>query len=150
MAIAVIANWSLSTPQYKYVGFTLIATISVLSAIYVKLWLRQILDWKALNTAKFKIVNEMAPLLQFESKTENVKVISYEPFKREWEYLQELNALQSSKKRKVVALKSTNEEIFVPNAFFFIFIFTTIVTTFSIIFHFGEFISNWMTVLFGQ
>ena len=76
LAIAVVTNWSLFNPQYKYVGFTLVATISFLSAIYVKLWLRQILDFKALNTAKFEVINNMAPLLKFDSTAENTKILT--------------------------------------------------------------------------
>ncbi len=150
LAIAVIANWSLSNPLYRYIGFTLIVTISFLSTIYVKLWLRQILDFKALNTAKFEVLNNMSPLLKFDSNNENIIVVSYEPFKREWESMQRLEALQTTKKKRLVALKSTNEELFVPNAFFVIFIITTIVPILAICFRFSDFISNWKTLLFGQ
>lgn len=150
LAVAVIANWSISNPQYRYAGFTLIAVVSIMAAVYAKLWLKQILDFKSLNTAKFEVLNEMAPLLKFNLEADGEKrIISYEPFRREWEILQKLNALQTPKKQRFKALKSTNEELFVPNAFFVIFLSTTFMSILAILFNFGKFINGWRVLLFS-
>lgn len=152
LAIAVVSNWSVSNSPYRYAGFTLIAVISVMAAVYAKLWLKQILDFKSLNTAKFEVLNEMAPLLKFGFEgDEEKKVLSYEPFRREWDILKKLNALQTPRNQRfqIKALKSTNEELFVPNAFFMIFLSTAIMSTLAILFSFGKFIDSWKMLLFS-
>lgn len=150
LAIAVVANWSVSNSPYRYAGFTLITAVSIMAAVYARLWLKQILDFKSLNTAKFEVLNEMAPLLKFISENgEDKKVVSYEPFRREWDILKNLNALQAPKNQrfKFKALKSTNAELFVPNAFFVIFLSTAIMSALAILFSFGKFIDSWKELL---
>ncbi|WP_103667515.1 hypothetical protein [Pseudanabaena sp. BC1403] len=150
LAIAVIANWSISNSQYRYTGFTLIAVVSIMASVYAKLWLKQILDFKSLNTAKFEVLNEMAPLLKFNLEVDGErKIVSYEPFRREWEILQKLNALQAPKKQRFKALKSTNEELFVPNAFFVIFLSATFMSILAILLNLGKFVDGWRALLFS-
>jgi hypothetical protein len=149
LALAVIVNWSISNPQYKYAGFTLVFALSVMASVYANLWLKQIIDFKSLNSAKFEVLNEMAPLLKFNLEVdEDKKIISYEPFKREWEILQSMNALQTTGKQGLKALKSTNEELFVPNAFSIIFISTALISIFTIFCNLNKFIDSWKTLLF--
>jgi hypothetical protein len=149
LALAVIVNWSISNSQYKYAGFTLVFALSIMASVYANLWLKQILDFKSLNSAKFEVLNEMAPLLKFNLEVdEDKKIISYEPFKREWEILQSLNALQPSGSQGFKALKSTNEELFVPNAFFAIFVSTASVSIITILLSINKFIDSWKSLLF--
>jgi hypothetical protein len=151
LALAVIANWSVANSQYKYVSFTLIFLLSIMETAYTRLWLRQIKDLKALNTAKFEVLNEMAPLLKFDSTKSGAgeEIVSYQPFAREWEILKKLNALQNPKRHKIVALKSTDEELFIPKAFQAIFILSTLGSLIAIIFHFTSFIQTWKNILIG-
>ena len=149
LAIAVIANWSISNPQYRFSGFTLIAVVSGMASVYAKLWLKQILDFKLLNTAKFEVLNEMAPFIEFPSKDNSSKsIISYQPFKREWEIMKKMSALQNTKTFGFKALRSTSEELFVPNAFFVIFITTTIVSILAILLNVQKFVEGWKSLLF--
>jgi hypothetical protein len=149
LAIAVIANWSISTPLYRFSGFTLIAVVSGMATVYAKLWLKQILDFKLLNTAKFEVLNEMAPFIQFPGKENGEKcIVSYQPFKREWEIMKKMSALQSSRNFGFKALKSTSEELFVPNAFFVIFITSTLVSMLAIVFNVQKFAVGWKALLF--
>jgi hypothetical protein len=148
LAIAVIANWSISNPPYRFSGFTLIAVISGMASVYAKLWLKQILDFKLLNTAKFEVLNEMAPYIEFPAKTNGEKsIVSYQPFKREWEIMSEMKALQNTRQYGFKALKSTSEELFVPNAFFVIFTATTSVSLVAILLNIQEFVEGWKTLL---
>jgi hypothetical protein len=149
LAVAVIANWSISNPQYRFSGFTLIAVVSGMASVYAKLWLKQILDFKLLNTAKFEVLNEMAPFIEFPSKDNGDKcMISYQPFKREWEIMQRMSALHNTKTFGLKALRSTSEELFVPNAFFVIFVTTAIVSVLAILLNVHKFAEGWKTLLF--
>ena len=106
LAIAVIANWSISNPRYRFSGFTLIAVVSGMASVYAKLWLKQILDFKLLNTAKFEVLNEMAPFIEFPAKENGEKcIVSYQPFKREWEIMKRMSALQHSRNFGFKALR---------------------------------------------
>jgi hypothetical protein len=149
LAIAAVANWSISNPQYKYTGFTLILLLSVMGIIYVRLWHKQTLDFKALNTAKFRVLNEMAPLVRFKAG-ENIYdggIVSFQPFDREWKILQELHALQRPAKRRAIALSSTDAELFIPNAFQAIFALTGLISLVAIIFHFDAFWKSWINMI---
>lgn len=149
LAVAVIANWSISNPRYRFSGFTLIAVVSGMASVYAKLWLRQILDFKLLNTAKFEVLNEMAPFIEFPSKDNGNKCMtSYQPFKREWEIMKRMSALQNTKTFGFKALRSTSEELFVPNAFFVIFVTTTIVSILAILLNIHKFVEGWKSLLF--
>jgi len=78
---------------------------------------------EVLNNAKFKVLNEMAPLVIF-GDAERDKRVSYCPFEREWNWLKDAGAAQQARSINVIALRSTNIEYIIPRAFraFFILV----------------------------
>ena len=66
--VAVILQWSLSTPMNFVVGVVAIILLCVMAAIFCLFWVGQIDDFKSLNNAKFAVLNEMAPHLEFDSQ----------------------------------------------------------------------------------
>jgi len=101
--------------------------------------------------AKFKVMGEMAPFIFFGTQKidGNAKtIVSYKPFDREWQVLEQINALQTPNRRhNFIALKSTDAELFIPNAFMVLFSITAIVVLIAIVFHFNDFCKSWLNVL---
>lgn len=60
VAIAGIVKWSAGN-NFFYVGITAIVVLCTMAFLFCSLWLGQITDFKYLNNAKFKVLNEMAP-----------------------------------------------------------------------------------------
>jgi len=147
-AIAIIANWTFSQADNSYIGFSLIFAISLIAAFFTILWLRQIEDFKSLNKAKFSVLNQMSPLLKFNHEKHDGEIISFEPFRKEWEILTIDKALEKNNKLGFLALKSTNEELFTPKAFFTLFIITGLLSLITIVFHLSSFITTWENLLF--
>ncbi|EXI76999.1 MAG: hypothetical protein AW10_04101 [Candidatus Accumulibacter appositus] len=116
IAIATITNWSLSNPALTWVGLSADALLSVMAILFCALWIGQIRDFKNLNNAKFIVLNEMAPSVDFDIDNPG-SVISFCPFEKEWKKLMELHALQEIGRSNIVALKSSNIEYFIPKAF---------------------------------
>lgn len=145
LAIAYVWNWSNTSSQFSYVGFTITLVISLMATLFCSLWIGQIKDYKLLNNAKFDVLNEMAHNLAFES--EKIDLISSNPFQKEWEKLNKLNALQDVSSLKVIALKSSNIEYYIPKAFRIIFILIAIISIIAIITHFDLFIANWKSLM---
>lgn len=116
IAIAAITKWSLSTPGLVWVGLSAVAVLGLMATLFCALWIRQIRDFKKLKNAKFAVLNEMAPHVDFD--TDNPGTVgSYCPFDKEWKKLSELQALEEVGRSKIVALKSSNVEYFIPRAF---------------------------------
>jgi hypothetical protein len=120
VAIAVSAKWSLTNPSLIWIGFVAVAVLSGMAILFCLLWIGQIRDFKKLNNAKFAVLNEMAPKLEFHPDKPG-QVVSYRPFDREWKKLSELDALSEIHKSNIVALKSSNLEYFIPKAFVLLF-----------------------------
>jgi hypothetical protein len=116
IAIATITNWSLSTPGLVWVGLSSDIVLCLMALLFCALWVGQIRDFKKLNNAKFTVLNEMAPLVDF-YKEKPGTVVSYCPFEKEWDKLSQLNALEEVRQSDIVALKSSNIEYFIPKAF---------------------------------
>lgn len=116
--IGTIIGWSFDKP---ILPLTLLATtvISALAAAFCRWWWLQIEAYKALNSAKFKILNEMAPRVVFKEDV-GKPVGSYEPFDREWKILQATNSLEQYKKG--LALGSTWSELTIPKSFLFLYL----------------------------
>jgi hypothetical protein len=121
VAIATITNWSLSNPSLVWVGLTADTLLGVMAILFCALWIGQIRDFKNLNNAKFAVLNEMAPNVDFDIEHPGT-VISFCPFDKEWKRLSELQALQDVGRSNIVALKSSNVEYFIPKAFGFLFV----------------------------
>jgi hypothetical protein len=101
LAIGFLWNWSIDHIKYSYPCLTLVCLFSILAAIYTRYWLEQVKSYKRLNTAKFDIINKMAPDIAFDNQLfdkEIVDIVSSEPFKKEWEEVESLGGLQKKKK----------------------------------------------------
>jgi hypothetical protein len=106
------------------IPFALIAVtfVAMLAAAVCRWWWRQIESYKDLNTAKFKVLNSMAPMVRFSESD----LRSFEPFAKEWEELQTSNALR--KVRGVWALGASWSELVVPKCFLFVYLVIIVVS----------------------
>lgn len=116
VAIAVITNWALTNPVLLWAGLAADTFLCLMAILFCALWIGQIRDFKNLNNAKFFVLNEMAPLIEFDVANPGA-VKSYCPFDKEWKKLADLLALQEVGRSNIVALKSSNIEYFIPKAF---------------------------------
>lgn len=94
-------------------------------------WLKQIDDFKALNTAKFEILNNMAAHVVFEGPNGPSQAKSFNCFEKEWQELARAEALQSAVSNGFVrGLRSSSAERFIPRAFGVIFalVFCSVLT----------------------
>ena len=87
----------------------------------------------------------MAKDIYFKGDDKN-NINSFEPFQKEWEFLQEMQALDGKPK----VLKSSNIEYFIPKAFRFVYILLFLLSFFSILFNFSKFITAFQSVLFVE
>lgn len=120
VAVAVLTKWSLTTTNLIWVGFAAVAVLSAMAVLFCFLWIGQIRDFKKLNNAKFAVLNEMAPTLDFHPDRPG-EVTSYCPFDKEWAKLSKLDALSEVGRSNIIALKSSNIEYFIPKAFAVLF-----------------------------
>lgn len=116
-----------------------------MAVLFCSLWIGTLKDYKLLNTAKFEILNEMSQNLTF--GTEKPKVISSNPFQKEWEKLNKMNALEDVNLLNILALKSSNIEFYIPKAFRIIFIIIFLISFVSIITHIDSFIMDWKNLI---
>jgi len=100
-----------------------------MAILFCQLWLAQIRDFKRLNDAKFEILNQMAPQLEFDTSQPG-RIRSYRPFEREWERLKQEGAVDRVRKLKLIALKSSHMEQFIPRAFQLVFVSVVIALMF--------------------
>lgn len=121
VAIAAITNWALTNPVLLWVGLAADVILSLMAILFCALWIGQIRDFKNLNNAKFNVLNEMAPKIEFDTANPN-QVRSFCPFDKEWRKLDELHALDEVGRSNIVALKSSNIEYFIPKAFAALFV----------------------------
>jgi hypothetical protein len=116
VAIAAITKWSLTVASLLWIGFAAVAVLSIMAMLFCGLWVGQIRDFKKLNNAKFSVLNEMAPRVEFDSANPD-HLVSYRPFEKEWDKLSQLDALEEVGRSNIIALKSSNMEYFIPKAF---------------------------------
>ena len=69
VAIAVIMKWSLTTTSLLWAGFAAVAILASMAVLFCAPWIGQIRDFKKLNNAKFSVLNEMAPIIEFDVET---------------------------------------------------------------------------------
>lgn len=141
LAIGFLWNWSLTNAEYDFAGIFMVLILSIIASIFTFYWIRQIKDYKSLNNAKFNVINGMSKNLFFPTES-NIKIDSYEPFTKEWEELKSLSAVQEEKRFKIIALKSSNLEYFIPNAFRVIFLIMALLSLVAVLMNFGEFIES--------
>ncbi|MFI7871189.1 RipA family octameric membrane protein [Streptomyces salinarius] len=122
LAIGVILGWASSHATFLLAGIVGILILSVVACVMCFFWLRQIDDFKALNTAKFEVLNNMAPLVIFEGPNGTSSAQSFNCFGKEWQELARVQALQSPSTNSFVrGLRSSSAERFIPRAFGAIF-----------------------------
>lgn len=138
IAIAFIWRWTITHTDYFFCGQLMIIIIGSLAILFCSLWIKQITDFKLLNAAKFEVINEMSENIIFESSNTTLDIISYEPFKKEWEKLKKLKGLQEQTQNRIVVLKSTFTEYFIPKSFRIIFMLILAFSIISIIFNPSE------------
>lgn len=129
----IFINWAISNPRFFIAVSIFIIIICIMAILFCTLWIGQISSFKMLNTAKFDILNRMAPSISFSFLPSDERV-SYSPFEKEWEILQEKSkALEELSGTNILVLKSSNIEYLIPKAFRFIFgliIFSVLVLSF--------------------
>ncbi|WP_443053537.1 RipA family octameric membrane protein [Streptomyces sp. IBSBF 3352] len=122
LAIGVVLGWASSHDAFLLVGIIGILVLSAVACFMCFYWLKQIDDFKALNTAKFEVLNNMAPLVTFEGPNGVSAAKSFNCFDKEWQELARAQALQSSSTNSFVrGLRSSSAERFIPRAFGAIF-----------------------------
>jgi hypothetical protein len=121
IAIATITNWSLTNTRLLWVGLAADVLLCLMAILFCALWIGQIRDFKNLNNAKFTVLNEMAPKVEFDAGNPGA-IVSFCPFDKEWAKLNELHALQEVGRSNLIALKSSNIEYFIPKAFAALFL----------------------------
>jgi hypothetical protein len=119
LAIGAVLTWATAQPTNALVGACGVIVLSAMAFLLCTYWIHQITDFKLLNQAKFKVLNEMAPLVIFDGPDGISPARSYRPFEREWEDLQELQAVSKVQTGRLhsLALRSSGAEYFIPRAF---------------------------------
>jgi hypothetical protein len=129
VAVAVLANWSVSRPEFGLITVGAIVTLAGMGMLLCTLWIGQIRDFKSLNNAKYAVLNAMAPLVRFGPKDDR---LSATPFAKEWEILKARESTREIENMKIFALRSSNTEFLVPTAFRWVFglmVLATVATT---------------------
>jgi hypothetical protein len=121
IAVAAIANWSFQNPPLFWFAIVAAGVLCLMAIFLCSLWIGQVRDMKLLNNAKFKVLEEMAPRVEFDLGTAGVAE-SYEPFRREWEILQQMKGLRSLRETSIRVLRASNHEFFIPRAFQALFV----------------------------
>ena len=123
--------------------------LCIMAVLFCSLWLGQITDFKYLNNAKFKILNEMAPLLEFDLAHPD-QLSSFRPFEKEWKTLEEVKAAVEIGQRKIVALKSSSIEYYIPKAFRLLFFLVSLAALLAVVFNWSSFVGSWKAILHVQ
>jgi hypothetical protein len=138
IAIAGIVKYSVSNIPFFYIGLSFTVVLCGMAVLFCRLWIGQIRDFKSLNHAKFQVLNQMAPNLEYDLEHPDI-LTPYCPFEKEWHKLKEIEALQEQGKTNFIALKSTNIEYFIPKAFIALFLSAVIVVSVFLIPHKDKF-----------
>jgi hypothetical protein len=130
LAIGAVLTWATSRPTNALVGAAGVIVLSAMAILLCTYWIHQITDFKLLNQAKFKVLNEMAPLVIFEGMAGPSAARSYQPFEREWQDLQKQQAVRNVQTGGLhtLALRSSGAEYFIPRAFRILFATILVVT----------------------
>ncbi len=121
IAVAAITNWSLQNPPLFWLGIVAACVLCLMAVFFGGLWVGQIVDLKKLNSAKFDVLAEMAPKIEFD--LDHIGAVqSYEPFRREWDILQKRKSLVTWGSGSIKVLRASHHEIFVPRAFQSLFV----------------------------
>lgn len=117
--IGAIVSWGSGKPALQPFCVMAVGAISLLASVFCRWWWNQLVSYKELNAAKFEVLNSMAPRIVFpDAKDRNY--CSDEPFRKEWEILQDRKSLKSFRGR--LALGASLSEVTIPVAFFVTFL----------------------------
>jgi hypothetical protein len=114
IAIASLNAWALPKPEFRIGSVAATLILARMGWQLCVLWDAQIRDFKALNAAKFEVLNKMAPSVRFGPSDTRV---SAEPFDREWQILKSKEAAHEIRAMGMIALQSSEAELSVPVAF---------------------------------
>ncbi|MGH3225233.1 MAG: RipA family octameric membrane protein [Streptosporangiaceae bacterium] len=130
LTIGAVLSFSTSHETFTFVAAVSTFFLSAIAFLFCTYWIKQIDDFKALNTAKFAVLEKMAPNVVFDSSGSPSPAKSFEPFRKEWDDLKAASMLQAMPRRveRVLALKSTRQEYFLPQAFRFLFVVIFLIT----------------------
>jgi len=112
LAIGAVLVWATQRADHELTGCVGVFILSLMAFLHCTFWIKQIDDFKALNTEKFRILNEMAPQVTFPD-TAGTHLGSYEPFRREWRAMEADDAvreIRSGLGGRFMALKSSSAE----------------------------------------
>jgi hypothetical protein len=143
VAVAGIYSWAAGNEDYAFVAGLVILFLTAVATLFCVFWLRQVEDWKALNAAKFTVLNDMASRIEFRMDEGPTHARSFRPFDREWEILQRKDSLRRVRLSlgRIEALNASGAELFMPRAFaamfalVFIGTLIALITTWSSISH---------------
>lgn len=148
VAIALFWKWSLENPKYLYCGMLMIALIALLAWYFCLLWKHQIFDYKALNAAKFDVINEMSKDVTFDCPEQETSKNSFEPFAKEWDILSKSErGLAKHEELGSAFLPAGVKELFMPKAFKLIFTIISITTILIVVFNFKKTINSIILLL---
>ena len=60
VAIAALTSWTWSRPEFRLITIGIDIFLPIMGILFCSLWVKQILDYKILNDAKFKVLDDMA------------------------------------------------------------------------------------------
>jgi hypothetical protein len=115
---ALAISWVFQKPQIEPVAYAAAFIVSILGMIFCIYWNGQLWAFKDLNTAKFKVLEEMATRVVFPDYRERA-IKSMNPFFREYQILQDKNKLGIE--RGALVQKANFAETVVPKSFFTFF-----------------------------
>lgn len=121
---AVAASWTLDKDVIDILASVSLLFVSLLGFIFCLYWRSQLQAFKNLNSAKFKVLQEMSNHVAFPDYRER-SIKSYNPFEREYEIMEQAKALRVTEGRRI-ALSSFSENL-VPASFLAFFVFEALV-----------------------
>lgn len=116
IACAAVFNWAATNPSFLVIAVLTTIVLSAMAIIFCSVWIGSILQAKELNTAKFEVLNAMAPRIRFGNDAKDERV-SFEPFQKEWKILENRKQLVKVTDTNIIALKPSNIEFLLPQAF---------------------------------
>jgi hypothetical protein len=114
-------GWAYGKHDIELIAAITISVISILGVIFCSYWNAQLLAFKELNTAKFKVLEEMAAHVVFPDYKERT-IRSMNPFLREYEILRQMKRLTVARGMQIQ--KSNFTEMIVPKSFLVFFAVT--------------------------
>jgi hypothetical protein len=143
--IALIWKWAAAVARTDYsyycMGITLIFILSLFALWFSVYWFRFIIDYKNLNSAKFKVLESMVKNIYFADTDRRINIVSANPFEQEWEILKKRKHLQMNNKGELY-LRANKAEKYLPLAFGLIFLLILCVALLIIILNHGLFFDN--------